>query len=136
MKLKDVIAGLETVEVVGDLSVDVSDVTYDSRRVEPGTLFVAMRGEVTDGHRYIDSAIEAGAAAIIAERIPEKEPAVPYVVVNNSRAALADVAGALYGHPDRELRLVGITGTNGKSSVAHLIHAIMRAADGKAGLIG
>ncbi len=121
----------------GDLSVRISGATYDSRKVQPGWLFVAMTGENVDGHDFIGQAIRAGASAIIAERprTSEFEP-VPWAKVSNSRAALGPVAALLNGHPSKKIALVGITGTNGKTTLTFLMEAIVKAAGGKPGVIG
>ncbi len=135
--LTEIVAVLENSTVYGDLSVRISGVTYDSRKVRPGWLFVAMTGENTDGHEFIGQAIRAGASAVIAERprTREFEP-IPWARVPDSRSTLGPVAAVLNGHPSRETVLVGITGTNGKTTLTFLMEAIVKAAGGKPGVIG
>jgi UDP-N-acetylmuramoyl-L-alanyl-D-glutamate--2,6-diaminopimelate ligase len=122
----------------GDGGVVVNDVTHDSRAAGRGVLFVAVRGHAADGHRFIPSAIAAGSPAVCAET---DDPAqqVPTLVVADTRAALAPLAATVQGHPSEALRLVGVTGTNGKTTVTHLIESICRAAaipEAVAGTIG
>jgi UDP-N-acetylmuramoyl-L-alanyl-D-glutamate--2,6-diaminopimelate ligase len=109
-------------------------VTADSRRVVPGTLFVACTGGETDGHRYVPDAIGRGAAAVVGEQPLDGLP-VRYLRVENSRRALAHLAAAFYGHPARRLTVVGVTGTDGKTTTCNLIYQILLAAETKAGLI-
>jgi len=117
---------------------EVFDIAHDSRKVRPGSLFVAVRGFHSDGHQFIPQAVQAGAVAIVAEK-GRNEAAfrmTPMIVVDDSRRALALLAAAFYGHPSQNLILVGITGTNGKTTTTYLIKSIMEAAGRKAGLIG
>ena len=113
----------------------VSGITDDSRRVEAGMIFVAYAGEASDGHRYITSAIEKGAILVIGEQ--ERDPSwkVPYIQVSNSRQMLAKVAAAFYGYPAKHLTMIGVTGTDGKTTTSNLIYAILKEAGIKAGLI-
>jgi UDP-N-acetylmuramoyl-L-alanyl-D-glutamate--2,6-diaminopimelate ligase len=119
--------------VAGDDSVVVSGLTYDSRQVQTGWLFAALRGSDFDGHAYIPAAVERGAAAVIAE---EPYPGVPVILVENSRAALAPISAAYYGHPSRELTLIGLTGTDGKTTTSYLVRHILQQAGYQTGLIG
>ena len=114
----------------------VGGLTYDSRNVRPGDCFFAIRGTQSDGHDYIPMAVEKGAAAVVCEQLPA-EPAeeVVYVVVPDSAGAMADLAAAFYGFPSRELKLVGITGTNGKTTTVTLLYDLVRALGYRAGLI-
>jgi len=128
---------------VGDT--EISAIVSDSRRVSPGTLFVAIRGETSDGHAFIPQAIAAGAAAVVGEEQltmavgPESPPlgqwAVPYVQVPNSREALAWLAAAWYGYPARKLVVIGVTGTDGKTTTTNLIHSVLTAAGRRTGMI-
>lgn len=113
---------------------EILGVAYDSRKVSPGSLFVAIRGYETDGHKYIGAAIEAGAAAILAEE--EVESSVPVLVVENSRKALAKVSATWFGYPHRSMRFIGVTGTNGKTTTTYLIKQILELTGRKCGLIG
>jgi UDP-N-acetylmuramoyl-L-alanyl-D-glutamate--2,6-diaminopimelate ligase len=116
------------------LDVEVSGIQFDSRRVTQGDLFVALVGESLDGHSYIPAAIEAGAVAIVGEK-PGLKFQVPYVQVSNSRMALAYLAASFYGNPGSKLRVIGVTGTDGKTTTANLIFNILQAAGLPAGLI-
>ena len=118
----------------GDRNVSVNGVSHDSRRVEEGNLFVAVRGERFDGHDHVGEAVRGGAAAVVCERFSHHP--VPQIKVPDGRRALAEVAAAVYGHPSRHLRLVGITGTNGKTTVMHMIDSVVRSAGGRTGMIG
>lgn len=125
MYLNKLLEGLTIRNRQGDASPDIQSVVVDSRRVVPGCLFVAVRGTQTDGHRYIDKAIEGGAAALLVETPPDTLPeGLPIVVVNNTAAALGSVASQFYGKPSENMRLVGITGTNGKTTVATLLYRL------------
>jgi UDP-N-acetylmuramoyl-L-alanyl-D-glutamate--2,6-diaminopimelate ligase len=136
VRLDALLRGL-ALRISGDPAIEVSDVTYDSRKVEPGSLFVALRGNQTDGHRFAQSAIEAGAAALLVEKPPARVPAgVPVAIVRDTRAALGEVAARLYGYPARDMTLIGVTGTNGKTSTVRLIEAILSSAGRRAGSIG
>ena len=111
-----------------DPGVLITDVTHDSRRAGPGVLFVAVRGERHDGHAFVDAAIAAGSPAIVVEASFGRALPVPTMVVADSRAVLGILADAIYGHPSKHLSLVGVTGTNGKTTVTHMVAAIGRAA--------
>ncbi|WP_083377691.1 UDP-N-acetylmuramoyl-L-alanyl-D-glutamate--2,6-diaminopimelate ligase [Millionella massiliensis] len=112
-------------------------IQFNSRKVEKGDLFVAVRGTQVDGHDYIPDAIAQGASAIVCETLPadELDPAVSYVLVDDSAAALALLAAAYYGHPSQKLRLVGVTGTNGKTTIATLLYDLFTALGHRCGLI-
>ena len=135
MRLDELVADLPGARVVGDGSVEIRELAYDSRKVEPGTLFFCVRGEKVDGHEFGARAVEDGAAALAVER-ELTGLAVAQVVVPDSRAAMAPLAARFYGDPTAELRVVGVTGTNGKTTTAFLVHEILRAADFPCGLLG
>lgn len=118
----------------GRADTPVSGVSHDSRLVRKGDLFVAMRGSNADGHDHVGEALARGAAAVICERPLDHQ--APQIVVGNGRVALAQAAAEVYGHPSRHLRLVGVTGTNGKTTVVHMIESVARAADSPTGVIG
>jgi UDP-N-acetylmuramoyl-L-alanyl-D-glutamate--2,6-diaminopimelate ligase len=120
----------------GDLG--IAEVAYDSRKVKPGTLFVAIRGEKVDGNNYVSDATSRGAVAIASEQTrPEAIPAeIPWIKVPDARKALAGVAANYFGHPAEVLKLVGVTGTNGKTTTSYLVDSIVRAAGCEAGLFG
>jgi UDP-N-acetylmuramoyl-L-alanyl-D-glutamate--2,6-diaminopimelate ligase len=134
MDLERLVSALEPVEVLGRLSVEVLDLAYDARAVTPGALFFAVRGEHADGHDFAPEAVERGAVAIVVER--ELELPVPQIVVRDSRAAMAPAADAFFGEPTRELEVVGVTGTSGKTTTSHLLFAILAAAGRRPGLLG
>jgi UDP-N-acetylmuramoyl-L-alanyl-D-glutamate--2,6-diaminopimelate ligase len=117
---------------------EVLDIVYDSRKVRPGSLFVAVRGFHSDGHLFILQAVKQGAVAVVTERHSSTAAATgtPQIVIEDSRRALALLANAFYGHPSQKLALIGITGTNGKTTTSYLVKAIIEAAGGVSGLIG
>jgi UDP-N-acetylmuramoyl-L-alanyl-D-glutamate--2,6-diaminopimelate ligase len=133
-RLDELVAGLPGVRIVGDPSVEVSDLAYDSRKAGPGTLFFCVVGEKADGHEFAPQVVERGAAALVVER--ELELPVSQVVVPDSRAAMAPLAARFWGDPTAELRMAGVTGTNGKTTTAFLIHEVLKAADVRCGLLG
>src|SRR3989440_395237 len=135
MDLERVIAVLAPRDVVGRAPLDVTDLAYDTRAVAPGALFFCVRGANVDGHELAPQAVEAGAGALVVER-PVAATDVPQIVVADSRAAMAVAADIFFGHPTRELEVVGVTGTNGKTTTAHLVYAILAAAGRRPGLLG
>jgi len=136
MKLRDLIPHLDKPAVSGSLDTEITGLTYDSRKAGPGIVFVAIRGTHADGHEYIAKAAELGAAAIIAEQAPPDDCATPWIHVRRSRIALADAAAALNGHPAKSLTLAGVTGTNGKTTTAFLMHHLFNTAQLRSGLLG
>jgi UDP-N-acetylmuramoyl-L-alanyl-D-glutamate--2,6-diaminopimelate ligase len=134
MDLERLVAALEPVEVLGQPSVDVRDLSYDARAVTAGSLFFAVPGERADGHDFAPEAVERGAVALVVQR-PLELP-VPQVVVRDSRAAMAPVADIFFGRPTRELEVVGVTGTSGKTTTSFLLFAILAAAGRRPGLLG
>ena len=135
MRLAELVAALPDARVVGDGSVGVRELVYDSRKVEPGTLFFCVVGEKVDGHEFGARAVEDGAVALVVER-ELTDLDVAQVVVGDSRAAMAPLAARFYGDPTAELRVVGVTGTNGKTTTAFLLHEILKAAEFPCGLLG
>ena len=134
--LKEILADVAVTAVAGDTNVGVGTLTYDSRTATAGCCFFAMRGTRSDGHDYIPQAVAGGVTAVVCERMPEVcSPEVCYVQVEDCNAALGAAASAFYGHPSRELKLVGVTGTNGKTTIATLLFDLFRAAGYEAGLI-
>lgn len=135
-RLSEILRQTPVREVLGDGERPVGGLTYDSRAVKPGDCFFAVRGTQADGHAFIPAAVAAGAAAIVCEQLPaDPAPGVTYVAVPDSAGAMADLAAAFYDYPSRELKLVGITGTNGKTTTATLLYDLVRALGYKAGLI-
>lgn len=136
MLLSELIKGIRVEEVIGDVQCDIADVHIDSRRVANGHLFVAMRGTQVDGHKYIQSAIEKGAVAIVCEQLPEAlTEGVVYVRVTNSEEVVGPIATAFNGNPTDKVRLIGVTGTNGKTTIATLLYNMFRAMGYKVGLV-
>ncbi len=137
MKLSRLIADVELLQRSGSGDPTISGLCFDSREVSAGCLFTAVRGTLADGHDYIPSAIRAGARVIVCEKLPDSPPSdeVIWIRVGNARKALALMASAWYGHPSRELKLVGITGTNGKTTVATLLHQLHEDLGYRAGLL-
>jgi UDP-N-acetylmuramoyl-L-alanyl-D-glutamate--2,6-diaminopimelate ligase len=138
LSLHDLITHLPGAQVQGDAAVPISAVAYDSRKVRPSCLFVAIRGTHTDGHRYIPQAVAQGAAAVLvdAECWDGAPTGVPTVVVHGSLAALAPIAAAFYGYPGRELAVVGITGSKGKTTTSALTRSVLEATGAGVGLMG
>lgn len=136
MELSAIISEIKGAEVHGGTGKDINAIVFDSRKVIPGSLFVAVRGTGADGHDYIGQAVGAGAVAIVAEKAPDPLARdVSWVRVSSSREALALMASAFYDHPSRELHLIGITGTNGKTTIATLLHHIHNKLGFRAGLL-
>ncbi|HEY2123961.1 MAG TPA: UDP-N-acetylmuramoyl-L-alanyl-D-glutamate--2,6-diaminopimelate ligase [Chthoniobacterales bacterium] len=135
MQLKTLVAGLPTRQIIGPLDRPVESIAYDSRRVQRNGMFVALRGEKTDGHEFIGQAIEKGATVIVTER-EEKQARATCVVVENTRTALADLGASFHGFPVRKLKMAGVTGTNGKTTTTFLIKHICEKAGLRCGLIG
>ena len=134
-RVKDIIAGIDC-RVVGSTEVEVSALALDSRKVEAGTMFFAVVGTATDGHAYIEKALEAGAVAIVCQQLPsELCDAVCYVVVEDSSAVVGQMASNFYDRPSEQLKLVGITGTNGKTTTVTLLYDMFRALGYRVGLL-
>ena len=136
MLLADIIKGIRVEETVGELQRDIKAVHIDSRRIAEGHLFVAMRGTVVDGHKYIQGAIDKGAVAIVCEQLPEVlEPGITYVRVSSSEEAVGPMATAFNDYPTEKVKLIGVTGTNGKTTIATLLYDMFRAMGYKVGLV-
>jgi UDP-N-acetylmuramoyl-L-alanyl-D-glutamate--2,6-diaminopimelate ligase len=134
MDLERVIAALAPTDVVGRAPAEVRDLAFDVRTVAPGALFFCVPGSRADGHDFAAEAVDRGAVALVVER--PVEPPVPQLVVPSSRAAMAVVADEFFGRPTEELEVIGVTGTNGKTTTAFLLHSILAAAGRRPGLIG
>ncbi len=134
MNVERLVAALEPVEVLGRREVEVRDLAYDARAAGPGTVFFAVPGERADGHDFAAAAVERGAVALVVER--RLDLPVPQLVVRDSRAAMAPAAEAFFGEPTRELEVVGVTGTSGKTTTSFLLFAILAAAGRRPGLLG
>ncbi len=136
MNLKELLTGIEILSRTGPDAVEITTLGFDSRAAAPGMLFVALRGEQSDGHDYIGAAVEKGASAVLFETLPEKQAeGITYIQVADSHQALGLIASAFYGHPSRDLALVGVTGTNGKTTTATLLYDLFRKLGYRAGLI-
>ncbi len=141
MKLEKLLKDVDVLDVYGNTDIGISDVAYDSRRVSAGSLFVAIPGLKHDGHAFIPEVFKRGAIAVVGEKrkesLPDDVPSnLTYVRVGRSRRALAQIANSFYGYPSRKLVLVGITGTNGKTTTSFLLESIFNAWNKKTGVIG
>ena len=135
-QLKDILYGVHLTAVSGTTSCDIASVRFDSREVKAGDAFVAIKGTLTDGHNYIDAVVAAGARAIICEQLPTNMvEGVTYVEVENGNQALALMASNYYDTPSKNLKLVGVTGTNGKTTVSSLLYQLFKNAGYKVGLL-
>src|ERR1035437_4745842 len=136
MILEELMQGVILQKTIGDAEINITSIQFDSRKVEMGCIFVATRGTASDGHQYIAGAIEKGAVAVVCEEIPvEIKPNVAYLKVENSADALAKMASVWYEFPSSKLILVGVTGTNGKTTIATLLYKLFRELGHKSGLL-
>lgn len=135
MKLKELLTDVTVLNATADMELDIKDIAYDSRKVQPGGMFVAISGFATDGNRFIPMAMEKGAAVIVTARKPERD--VPYVLVASDRLALAYIGRNFYGNPAASMQMIGVTGTNGKTSSTLLLKHVLEVVKGaKVGLMG
>ena len=135
MKLRQLLTDIDVIKLCADLDIEIGDISYDSRKTQKNDLFVAIRGFESDGHNFIGAAVSAGASVILCEEKPEEE--IPYVLVKNSRQALALASKNYFGNPASKMTLVGVTGTNGKTTTTMLIKHVLEFCTGEtAGLIG
>ena len=136
MKLSALLSSCKILELVGNTEQDITGICFDSRKVSASSMFIATVGTVADGHQFISSAIEKGASVIVCEKLPKKlDATVTYVVVDNSSRAMGLIAAAYYQHPSKKLKLVGVTGTNGKTTVATLLSNLFQELGYKVGLL-
>lgn len=134
--LKEIVHEVPIRRVCGSTDREISHITFDSRKIEDGGIFVAQRGCVVDGHKYIDSAIGSGAAVIICDQLPKKMDAhVTFIQVEDTARSLAIMASNFYDNPSRKLKLIGVTGTNGKTTVASLLFELFKEMGHKSGLV-
>ncbi len=135
-ELRDILYNVRITSTSGDMNLEIKGVTFDSRKVGPGFLFVASKGTQSDGHAFIEKAITAGAIAIVCEVLPENfDERITYVTVKNSARSLGIICGNFYGNPSRKLKLVGVTGTNGKTTVATLLYKLFGSLGHRCGLL-
>ena len=136
MILSDILSAINPVQVIGAVDIDITDIQIDSRKICAGALFVAVAGTQVDGHTFIPKAIELGAAAVVCQSLPEQRIGnVTYVQVDDSEAAVGPLAHAFFGRPTTKLDLVGVTGTNGKTTIATLLYKLFRRFGYKCGLV-
>ena len=136
MKLSELLKNVKPIAIIGDADVEVTGIKIDSRQIQPGYLFVAIKGTQTDGHRFIAKALELGAKVILCEDLPEeKADGVTYVQVTSTETAVGPVATLFHGDPTSKLKLVGVTGTNGKTTIATLLYNMFRQFGHKCGLL-
>lgn len=136
MRLQELLVDIEVLRIVGDTSTEVTDIQFDSRRASEGCLFVAQEGTAVDGHVYIEQCVAKGAVAIVLEKEEYiKDDGVCYILVKNSDEALGKIAHHWFGEPSKQLKLVGVTGTNGKTTTATLLYKLFKALGYKAGLL-
>jgi UDP-N-acetylmuramoyl-L-alanyl-D-glutamate--2,6-diaminopimelate ligase len=135
-KLNILLNGIDHEEVLGDPGIEVVNLESDSRKISPGSMFIAIRGTANDGHEFIDSAVSDGAVAVVCETLPDNiSNNVSYIRVRDSSRFLGMVASAFWGHPSCKLKLTGITGTNGKTTTATLLYRLFKGLGRKSGLI-
>ncbi|HIP47348.1 MAG TPA: UDP-N-acetylmuramoyl-L-alanyl-D-glutamate--2,6-diaminopimelate ligase [Lutibacter sp.] len=134
--LKDILYKVPIIDVIGDTTLSINRVAFDSRKVDKGNLFVAQKGVQTDGHLYIEKAIKQGAIAVVCENMPSKlEKGITYIQVSDSNLALSFIAANFYGNPSEKLSLIGVTGTNGKTTLASLSYELFQKAGYPSGLL-
>ncbi len=136
MRLEDLISAIPEKQAVGNVRVEITDIAYHSAKVHKGALFVAIPGVNVDGHAFIGEALDRGAEALVIEQEQTKDNRVPFVIVPDARAALARLSSAFFGRPSRKLKLIGVTGTNGKTTTSFLIESILRRRSLPCGVIG
>ena len=136
MKLRDLLEELDYELYAGELDKEISTLVYDSRKVEKDSVFVCISGTVRDAHDFIPDVIDKGASVIIIEKDVEPVDGITYIKVANSRQALAILSAAYFGHPAKELKTIGITGTKGKTTTTYMVKSILEKAGIKTGLIG
>ena len=134
MKISQILAGVQVLQSTANMNLDITNLTNDSRNVAPGGLFVAVPGLTQDGASYAKQAISAGALAVISETRLDGQ--IPQIIVPNARKALAQAAAAFYEHPQSKIKIIGVTGTNGKTTVCQLVAHVLKSAGHKVGVIG
>ncbi|MBI2341636.1 MAG: UDP-N-acetylmuramoyl-L-alanyl-D-glutamate--2,6-diaminopimelate ligase, partial [Deltaproteobacteria bacterium] len=136
MKVKDLIKKLEHDEVIGFSDVDIKDIAYNSAKVKKGSCFVAIRGARTDGHQFINEACNAGAAAIVSDHPIGSLEGICNIVVSDTSLALAKISSEFFGNPSAKMRIMGVTGTNGKTTITYIIESVLKCLKRDPGVIG
>jgi UDP-N-acetylmuramoyl-L-alanyl-D-glutamate--2,6-diaminopimelate ligase len=136
MRLSELLIDLPDARVTGDAGIEIASIAYDSRVVTPGALFVALRGGYADGHRYVEEAARRGAVAALVEEVVAAPSLTAQVIVGETRAALARVAARFHGEPSRQIGVIGVTGTDGKTTTTYFLDALLTTAGLATGLIG
>jgi len=135
MKLQEIISAINPIKVIGTTEISITGVNIDSRRIEKGHLFIAIRGTQADGHKFIANAIQSGASVILCEEAKEPVEGITYVLVKNTENVAGIIATTFYGNPTEKLKLIGVTGTNGKTTIATLLYNMFRKMGHKCGLL-
>jgi len=135
MRLVSILKGIDIKKIYGDIRIEISDISIDSRKVKNGFLFVAIDGFKLDGHRFACDAVKKGAAAVISQKKLDLSPGTIQVIVKDTRAALPQVSANFFGNPSRSLKIIGITGTNGKTTTCYLINSILKSSGFKTSII-
>ena len=136
MKLQDLLYKVNILKLIGSTNIEISDVQFDSRKIQKKGLFIAIKGTISDGHQYIQNTIKEGAIAIIVEQLPSQlNDNITYVQVANSYNALAVIAANFYNNPSERIKLVGVTGTNGKTTIVSLLHQLFTLLNNKVGML-
>jgi len=136
MKLKDLLYKASIVKVIGTTDVEVLNIQFDSRKIVSGGLFVAISGDITNGHKYIEETILSGATVIVVEKIPQNiNNSITYIQVENSNEALGIIASNFYNNPSERIKLIGVTGTNGKTTIVSLLHQLFGLLNVKSGML-
>jgi len=137
MIIQELIRNINPLQITGELNQDITSIVYDSRQVKEGSLFICIKGFKLDGHDFIDKAIQNGAVAILIEKeLSEYKKGITYIQVEDSRKSMADLAATFYNYPQEKLNLIGVTGTNVKTTTTYLIKATLDQAGFTTGLIG
>ncbi|MCG2820852.1 MAG: UDP-N-acetylmuramyl-tripeptide synthetase, partial [Candidatus Atribacteria bacterium] len=136
MKLSELTTNLKVKEIIGDLNLNIKGIYHNSREIKRDFLFICIKGFTFDGHNFIDEAINRGAVALVVEKEIPPRPCITIIRVDDSRKALAILANQFYGFPSRKLKLIGVTGTNGKTTITYMLRAIFQEAGFKTGLLG
>ena len=135
-QLQDIVKTLQAPQVTGNTAVEILDITADSRAVKAGSLFIALDGATVDGHNYVNKAIEAGAVAVLVSKPVEVSGDICVITVEDTRTAMMACVPYFFDYPANSMRMIGVTGTNGKTTTSHMIRHILKAQGHKVGVIG